>query len=342
MRTKISRSDQHGAQQPFLRLSEVAYAVALAIGSVALAATPSATTAQTAAEQVQDMRLSYNIPAGPLAPALSSLARMANVLLTFTSEQTRGQTTAGVRGEYTVQEALTAVLAETDLQAVRMDNGGYVLRAAPVPVVMPTSKPASDHQPALPAVEVTAQRVRDGTTEDTRSFTTRTMSSATHLPLTMRETPQSVTVLTSARIAADNLVDLADIAKATPGLVLDSSQIRPVLKSRGYDIESVTQDGIATQYDWFNGDSLGNLAMQDRVEVVRGATGLMQGAGNPSAAVNMIRKRPTSSWQFKGSASIGSWNDYRLMTDVSGPLTNDGRVRGRVVGYIVSVRRRPH
>nr|WP_269140105.1 TonB-dependent siderophore receptor [Pseudothauera rhizosphaerae] len=86
-------------------------------------------------------------------------------------------------------------------------------------------------------------------------------------------------------------------------------------------------------YDWSGGDSLGNLAMQDRVEVVRGATGLMQGAGNPSAAINMVRKRPTSTWQFKGSASAGSWDDYRLMADVSGPLTEDGRVRARLVGF---------
>jgi len=142
-----------------------------------------------------------------------------------------------------------------------------------------------------------------------------------------------VTVLSSARIAADNLVDLVDVAKATPGLRRVSNDNRPNFESRGFVIDSVTQDGIASEYIG-DEDTLGNLALQDRVEVVRGATGLMQGAGNPSAAINMIRKRPTSTWQFKGSASAGSWDDYRLMADVSGPLTEDGRIRGRAVAYV--------
>jgi len=59
---------------------------------------------------------------------------------------------------------------------------------------------------------------------------------------------------------------------------------------------------------------------------------MMQGSGNPGGAINMIRKRPTHAWQFKGSASAGSWNDYRVMADISGPVTEDGRVRIRLVG----------
>lgn len=36
------------------------------------------------------------------------------------------------------------------------------------------------------------------------------------------------------------------------------------------------------------------MALFERVEVVRGATGLMTGTGNPSAAINMVRKHATS------------------------------------------------
>lgn len=276
---------------------------------------------------------SYNIPAGPLEAALNRFGREAGILLSFPTSLTAGLQSPGLQGSHDVNSGLVRLLQGTGLAAVRQANGSYALREIPVAAATGTSAEAT-----LTAVKVTAQSdkddIRDATTEDTGSFTTRSMSSATHLPLTMRETPQSVTVLTSARIQADNLVDLADVAKATPGLTLQSQDIRPIVQSRGYEVENVTQDGIATRYDWYAGDSLGNLAMQDRVEVVRGATGLMQGGGNPSAAVNMIRKRPTSTWQFKGSASAGSWDNYRLMADVGGPLTEDGRVRGRAVGYV--------
>ena len=299
-------------------------ALRLAFGGIAGAATivPSAALAQA-----QRATHEFDIPAGPLATTLNRIGATAGALLSFDPAQVKGKTAPAIKGRLSAQEALSQALTGSGL-GTAIEGKTLVIRPTPTPVS------SSSGETTLVPVKVLAQSVKDGTTEDTGSFTTRSMSSATHLPLTMRETPQSVTVLTSARIEADNLVDLVDIAKATPGLSLNSREIRPVLQSRGHEIESVTQDGIATLYDWYTGDSLGNLAMQDRVEVVRGATGLMQGGGNPSAAVNMIRKRPTSTWQFKGSASAGSWDDYRLTADVSGPLTEDGRVRGRAVAYV--------
>ncbi|THF65434.1 TonB-dependent siderophore receptor [Pseudothauera nasutitermitis] len=300
------------------RLSLLALAVAhLGIAVPALAA-------ETASAAKAAVQRTYDIPAGPLEAALNRFGREAGITLGFSTNLTAGLRSPGLRGSHDLAGGLARLLQGTGLAAEARNDGSYTLYRLP----------AAAGETALAPVTVTAAAERSGTTEGTGSFTTRSMSSATHLPLSMRETPQSVTVLTSARIEADNLVDLTDIARATPGLVLQSQDIRPVLQSRGYEIESVTQDGIATRYDWYSGDSLGNLAMQDRVEVVRGATGLMQGGGNPSAAVNMVRKRPTSTRQFKGSVSAGSWDDYRLMADASGPLTEDGRVRGRAVAYI--------
>jgi len=270
-------------------------------------------------------RQRYDIAPGPLDETLASFAARAGINITMPPNLVAGKRSGGLKGEFTVAQALNQLLAGSGLDAVGSGRS-YVLKQLPQ-----IGGEAGDTQ--LAPVKVTASGLNDGTTEGTGSYTTRSMSSATHLPLTMRETPQSVTVLTQARIEADNLVDLVDIAKTTPGLSLTSSDIKPRVLSRGYEVESITQDGIATQYYAGDGDSLGNLAMQDRVEVVRGATGLMQGGGNPSAAINMIRKRPTSTWQFKGSVSAGSWDDYRLMADISGPLTEDRRVRARVVGY---------
>ncbi|MFT4241639.1 MAG: TonB-dependent siderophore receptor [Acidovorax sp.] len=271
-----------------------------------------------------DVARPISIPAQPLGDALNTWARQAGMQVAVPQALVAGKQAPAVSGSLTPRQALDRLLAGSGLVA-RVEGTAVIVQQAPP---APTSGAA-----VLDEVQVTAQAESGGTTEGTGSFTTRTMSSATHLPLTMRETPQSVTVLTSARIEADNLVDMVDVAAAVPGLSLQSSEVRPVLESRGYIIESVTQDGIATPYDWYFGDSLGNLAMQDRVEVVRGATGLMQGAGNPSGAINMVRKRPTHTWQFKASTSVGSWDDYRLMADVSGPLTEDGRIRGRVVGH---------
>ncbi len=75
-----------------------------------------------------------------------------------------------------------------------------------------------------------------------------------------------------------------------------------------------------------------DTAMYDRIEVVRGAPGLLSPTGNPSAVINFIRKRPTKDLEMSASAQYGSFDNRRLDGDVSIPLTRDGRVRARAVG----------
>jgi outer membrane receptor for ferric coprogen and ferric-rhodotorulic acid len=59
----------------------------------------------------------------------------------------------------------------------------------------------------------------------------------------------------------------------------------------------------------------------------------MTGAGNPSAAINLVRKRATSK-TLTGSAEvgIGRWDERRVMADVQSGLNASGTIRGRVVG----------
>ncbi|NQY89921.1 MAG: hypothetical protein HRT51_19700 [Colwellia sp.] len=83
---------------------------------------------------------------------------------------------------------------------------------------------------------------------------------------------------------------------------------------------------------WSAGENNTNTVIFDRVEIVRGATGLMVGAGNPSAAINMVRKRVNSK-DFTAAVNVGagSWNNYRAMADIGSALNESGTVRARVV-----------
>lgn len=184
----------------------------------------------------------------------------------------------------------------------------------------------------LGATEISGQQLGE-TTEGTQSYTTGAMATATKLPLTLRETPQAVTVITRQRMDDQAMTNINDVVKATPGLFLNFSNGpgRQSYTSRGFDIDNLMYDGIPSGY---NGASVGaqpNLAMFDRVEVVRGATGLVTGAGNPSAAINLIRKRPLDEQKVTLTGAAGSWDDYRGELDASSPLNDSGTWRGRVV-----------
>lgn len=201
----------------------------------------------------------------------------------------------------------------------------------------PATFAAEAEQPAgtieLGATQISSEQQLSETTEGTQSYTTGSMATATKLPLTLRETPQAVTVITRQRMDDQAMTSINDVVKATPGLFLNYSNGpgRQSYTSRGFDIDNLMYDGIPSGY---NGVSVGaqpNLAMFDRVEVVRGATGLVTGAGNPSAAINLIRKRPLDEQKVTLTGAAGSWDDYRGEIDASSPLNDSGTLRGRVV-----------
>ncbi|MCJ2182565.1 TonB-dependent siderophore receptor [Novosphingobium sp. 1949] len=161
------------------------------------------------------------------------------------------------------------------------------------------------------------------------------LASGTGLGLTIAQTPQSVTVITTQRIEDQGLHTLTDVVNNAAGIsaqAYDSS--RNGFSARGFTISDYQVDGIPVQWDigFSAGESLLDLAIYDHVEIVRGATGLMTGAGNPSASINLIRKHATSR-ELTGSVSgsYGSWNRWSLTGDLSTPVTSNGAVRARVV-----------
>lgn len=186
----------------------------------------------------------------------------------------------------------------------------------------------------LAPIEVTAGG-EPGTTEGVDSYTTEAMGTATPLSLSVRETPQSVSVVTRQQIEDQNLDDISDVVKTVTGIhsrEYDSSRNR--FNARGFEIENLMIDGVPTSWraGWTAGQTQRSMAMYDRVEVVRGATGLMAGFGNPAAAINMVRKRADSS-ELTGEVSVsgGRWDTYGATADVSTALNSSGTVRGRVV-----------
>ena len=184
----------------------------------------------------------------------------------------------------------------------------------------------------LGATNVTAQGL-GSTTENTESYTTGAMSTATRLNLSIKETPQSVSVVTRQQMDDFKLDSLSKAMSQTTGVVVQHNDSDRVgYYSRGYSINNFQVDGMLNTFSYMKSDS--DTIIYDRIEVVRGATGLTTGAGDPSATINMVRKRPTAQWEAQTGVSGGSYDDYYSYLDVGGPLAFDGRLRGRgVVAY---------
>lgn len=273
----------------------------------------------------------FDVPAGPLGAALRSAAAQAGVALTFTPEQAAGHGSPGLRGSYTVDGAFAALLTGTDWQAVRQSNGGWALRR------IERAAPAAGGAATLAPVTVVAQVERSGTTEGTESYAAiGPVTTATRLRLTLRETPQSVSVLTRQRLDDEAIDSIETALDRTPGIsVQNIGTSRYGIASRGYAIDNFQLDGVFTAMDLVSQNvpqTQADLVMYDRVEVLRGAAGLLAGAGDPSGTINLVRKKPTREFQGYASLGAGNWDRGRAELDVAGPLNTAGTLRGRFVG----------
>lgn len=158
----------------------------------------------------------------------------------------------------------------------------------------------------------------------------RKNENTTRLPFTPRELPQSISEISQEMIELTSMTDINDILMNVTGVnvTLYDSQ-RPLYFSRGFQITDFQVDGIPTYSGSTNQEY--DTALYERVEVIRGANGLLSGVGSPSATVNLVRKRPGKTLEASVAASLGSWDRQRGVVDVSTPLSPEGKVRSRVV-----------
>ena len=303
--------------------------LALASSAFTLAAwqTPAHANTLSLAQAAPQAAQNYHIPAGPLSTALARFAGASGVLVAGAGELAKDKSSPGVSGTLPPQAALDALLAGTGLTAVANADGSYRLREMP-------QLPA-DGVTQLGTVTVRGQ-LSNPQTEGTGSYTTRSMSTATRMNLSARETPQSVSVMTRQQMEDYNINTLRDVMRYTPGMnVIESEGVADeyAFQARGFAVDNLMIDGQATDRTNFNMRTISaDMNMYDRVEVLRGAAGLLYGVGAPSAAVNLVRKRPTYDPLLNLSVGAGSHDRYSATFDGGGGIGDNKQVRGRLVG----------
>jgi outer membrane receptor for ferric coprogen and ferric-rhodotorulic acid len=300
----------------------IAGALRAALLGLALAAP--LTLATIAPAQAQSAARSYQIAAGRLDATLTAFAAAADITLSFDAAQTRGLRSAGLNGAYTTAGGLARLLEGSGLEAVHRGQGNYVLRPAGAPPAGETT---------LKAMTVSANQLGE-ITEGSGSYTPGTIATATRLVLTPRETPQTISVVTRQEMDDFNLTSIDAVMAHTPGIsIVTYDSERTVYFARGFDINNFQYDGIPMRRDsaYSAGNTLSDMAIYDRVEVLKGATGLLTGSGDPGATINLIRKKPTKDFHGEISLGAGTNDTYRGQLDFSGALNPAGSLRGRAV-----------
>lgn len=194
----------------------------------------------------------------------------------------------------------------------------------------------------LETVHIKGQRSYNAiATEKNGDYSSFAATVGTKIPASLREIPQSVSIITNRQVKDRNVDTFDQLARKTPGLrVLSNDDGRSSVYARGYEYSEYNIDGLPAQMQSING-TLPNLFAFDRVEVMRGPSGLFDSSGEMGGIVNLVRKRPTKAFQGHAAAGFGTHKQYKAEADVSGSLNSDGSVRGRVMAQTVGASPRP-
>ncbi len=185
---------------------------------------------------------------------------------------------------------------------------------------------AQDKKESLGSVDIISTDVEqtDG------SYTVDSMSTSTKLDLSIKDTPQSISVLTVDELEDRNIDSYQSLLKKVNGVSIERWDERVNAMARGFEVDYYLIDGMPTYSSITNRDP--DLSIYERVEIVKGANGLTTGSGNPAISMNFVRKRADSKITNGNIAvTTGSWNNYGATADIATPVTDDGKVRSRFV-----------
>ncbi|WP_454691404.1 TonB-dependent siderophore receptor [Achromobacter aloeverae] len=272
------------------------------------------------AAPADDAQVYVDIAAQPLGAALIQLANQFSLSLAYSPDIVAGRNAPPVAGKLTVDQALRRLLAGSGIEFKRDGRNLSLSRGAAAPDAT-----------TLSTVTVTAESA-DARTEGTGSYTTRNVTLGKgETPLL--DIPQSVSVVTRQRMDDQNMTTIRDALRQATGIttrINDNPYLNNQYFARGYALSSEL-DGVPSYGSLNVGAPQFDLAMYDRIEIIRGSAGLLEGSGEPGGLVNFARKRPTADFQASGSISAGSWDFYHSDLDVSGSLNQSQSLRGRAV-----------
>jgi outer membrane receptor for ferric coprogen and ferric-rhodotorulic acid len=297
---------------------------------IAFAWTPGVSAGDSGSDPI---KYHLKIDRQPLSQALQEFGRQSGVQIIFFSQLTEGLQAPPLDGQYTLVEALDTLLKGTNLIFRVINTTMIEIRPATATNSLNQSAPNSRRVPGAAALNEREGRsgldtgldelVVNGTAEGLVATRTQT-------PL--REIPQTISMISPEQMRQENDIEVADALTNAVGItVVQTSSLSNQFFSRGFQITTFHLDGGAAQNAFNNTALFGtpDLGEFDHIEVLRGADALFGGMGNPGATISMVRKRPHDTNEVTFSASAGSWNNYRVEGDVTGPI-GIGELRGRL------------
>jgi outer membrane receptor for ferric coprogen and ferric-rhodotorulic acid len=304
----------------------------------------------------------FNIPSQPLSASLSAIGTQSSVNIVFDASLVKGIIAPPLNAELSLDQALARVLAGSGIQHRFLNERTVILSTAGATNVSRPGKHTATTGAVLTEESAQVGRLRLAQAEQTSptsasdtaarqsepleevvvtglNFNYQTVESANKMPLSTRDTPQSLKLITA------DVIDFASIKSFEDAYKVDASGVAAHAQDgyirnfyRGFRVSYGSGTNTsAIKVDGFRmtgGINL-DLAPFERFEIIKGSTSTMYGQSQIAGTLNAISKKPQAEPGGSMSVEAGSYNHYRADFDAYGALTEDERLQGRVVaGYL--------
>ncbi|MBB3276709.1 iron complex outermembrane receptor protein [Pseudoxanthomonas sp. OG2] len=180
-----------------------------------------------------------------------------------------------------------------------------------------------------------AQDSGDARTLDSVQVVADRASTATKTDTLLTETPQSIGVVTSDLFIDRGANNLQETLRYSAGVTADAWGLDTrgdASTVRGLDPVQYL-DGMRKLYN-FSPMARPEVYGLERVEVLRGPSSVLYGAGGAGGIINAMSKHPSFQSAGEIGLQVGSFDRRQLQGDITGALGSSGNLAGRLVGVV--------
>jgi iron complex outermembrane receptor protein len=197
-----------------------------------------------------------------------------------------------------------------------------------------TPAPAPTAAGGLPQITVTGQVESETATSPVYGMVAKRTSTGVKTDTDLLETPQSVSVVTREQIELQGAKGIDEAVRYTSGTIGGQFGQDPRsdwLLVRGFK-PALYMDGMPLPDGVWTGATRVDPYAMERIEILKGPTSVMYGALPPSGFINSVSKRPQAEAYREIGVEFGSYNHKQATIDLTGPLSDDGKLLYRLVG----------
>ena len=228
--------------------------------------------------------------------------------------------------------------SSTELPAVVVEQPSRATaRSRPVrkrPVATAASRHTAQRGPAASDAAAAAGVRRETATSPVSGYLANQSGTGTKTDTPLRETPQSITVVTADRITDQGALTVQETLRYVPGVFADAygqDSRGDYPRFRGQD-PNIYLDGTRVVNTYAFNEWRPDPYTLERIEVLRGPSSVLYGDTSTAGLLNLISKRPQAESSSEIGVQYGSFNRKQVQMDSTGKLTKDGEWLYRFVG----------